>query len=381
MSMKVAVNVETPVSYDGGDWCWFHPRAAAIPGAGRDGGPAVVVTLQKHLNVSDYYSGLHTMRTDDLGETWSDPEPVPELGWEVQADGSTLSVCDVTPGWHEPSGRVLAIGVRVPYAATGEQQRHYEPVYAVHDPITGVWSPWRVLEGWPMSGVGCSQWVVKPDGSLLVPLFSVGLSEDGPREDTGISVARCTFDGSHLCCVEHSQKLRLDVPLGVGEPSLTCFRGRYYLTLRSGENGYVTVSDDGLAYGPIREWLFDDGTPLGSENTQQHWVTHREGLYLVYTRTGAGNNHIFRHRAPLLIAEVDVDNICVRRDTETIAIPERGVPMGNFGAAGITDDEAWITVGEFMWPDYVNRNRAREHGACGAVLVGRVRWTSSHTPR
>ena len=36
-------------------FCWFHPRAAAVPGAGRDGNPAVIMTVQKHLKVSDYY--------------------------------------------------------------------------------------------------------------------------------------------------------------------------------------------------------------------------------------------------------------------------------------------------------------------------------------
>lgn len=30
-------------------FCWFHPRVAAIPAAGRDGQPAVIMTIQKHL--------------------------------------------------------------------------------------------------------------------------------------------------------------------------------------------------------------------------------------------------------------------------------------------------------------------------------------------
>ena len=41
-----------------------------------------------------------------------------------------------------------------------------------------------------------------------------------------------------------------------------------------------------------REWRFDDGSPLGSYNTQQHWVTVGGGLFLVYTRKGADNDHI-----------------------------------------------------------------------------------------
>lgn len=35
------------------DFCWFHPRVAALPGWGKDGQPAVVMTIQKHLAVRD----------------------------------------------------------------------------------------------------------------------------------------------------------------------------------------------------------------------------------------------------------------------------------------------------------------------------------------
>ena len=45
-------------------------------------------------------------------------------------------------------------------------------------------------------------------------------------------------------------------------------------------------------------WTFDDGSELGNYNTQQHWVTHSDGLFLVYTRRGADNDDIARHRAP-----------------------------------------------------------------------------------
>src|SRR5438105_1748325 len=60
------VKLETVLKHDDGKCLWFHPRAAAIPGAGRNRGPAVVLTLQKHLSVSDHYSGLSVMRTNDL---------------------------------------------------------------------------------------------------------------------------------------------------------------------------------------------------------------------------------------------------------------------------------------------------------------------------
>src|SRR5436189_6485062 len=51
------------------DYCWFHPRVAAVPGAGKEGQPLVVLTIQKHLVADDHYSGLHYMTTSDLGKT------------------------------------------------------------------------------------------------------------------------------------------------------------------------------------------------------------------------------------------------------------------------------------------------------------------------
>src|SRR5690606_15411784 len=111
---------------------------------------------------------------------------------------------------------------------------------------------------------------------------------------------------------------------------------------------YVTTSTDGLNFGEIKPWTFDDGSDLGSYNTQQHWLAHSQGLYLSYTRRGANNDDLFRHRAPLFIAEVDPEKLVVLRDTERIAVPNRGATLGNFGATAISPDETWITVGEFM---------------------------------
>lgn len=76
-------------------------------------------------------------------------------------------------------------------------------------------------------------------------------------------------------------------------------------------------------------WTFDDGSELGNYNTQQHWVTHGDSLFLVYTRKGANNDHVFRHRAPLFIAKVDPEKLTVLRATEQILVPERGARLAN----------------------------------------------------
>ena len=358
------------------DFCWFHPRAAAIPGAGKDGNPAVILTLQKHLKASDHYSGLHVMRSDDLGASWAGPTPIPELDWAKEPDGSTRAVCDVTPGWHAPTRRLLAIGVQVWYDARGNQQDGASPTaYAVFDPESGKWSKWRTLEmpgeKFTIARNGCGQWVVEQDGTLLVPVYFAGSS----KEPTAATVVRCSFDGETLAYVEHGDELKLtaDVGRGLAEPSIIRFDGRYYLTVRSDARGYVASGPDGLHFDqPLLPWKFDDGAELGSYNTQQHWLASDRGLFLAYTRRGLGNDHVMRHRAPLLMAQVDPKSHRVLRETERVLIPERGVPLGNFGAAAITPDEWWVTDAE-----YIMDTRRDPRGADGSVFAARVRWVDS----
>jgi len=368
------IKLDTVLEHDDGEFLWFHPRAAAVPGKGSDGGPSVVMTIQKHLKVSDYYSGMSVMVTDDMGKTWSGPTAVPELDWVREDDGVVIAVCDVTPGWHEPTGKLLAIGARVRYSKAGAQledkERSNQTAYAVYDPEPGEWSRWQVLQMPPDSKFNyarnaCAQWLVEPDGTLLVP-FYFGPSAGTPNS---VTVVRCSFDGQQLKYIEHGTELSLNVVRGLCEPSLAFFEGRYFMTIRNDVKGYITVSGDGLQFDPIKPWTFDDGAELGSYNTQQHWVGHSQGLFLSYTRRGADNDHIMRHRAPLFIAQIDPDKLQVIRDTERVLIPERGATLGNFGASAISESESWVTVAEGIWSD-----DARRRGAKGAVFVARVIW-------
>jgi hypothetical protein len=368
------VFLEKALEHDGGDFLWFHPRVAAIPGAGKDGVPRVILSLQKHLRVSDHYSGLHVMESDDLGRTWRGPFAPPELDWVREPGGATVAVADVTPGWHAKTGRVLAVGARVRYGSRGEQlddaPRSNQTAYSVRDAVKGSWSPWRMLEPpegeeFNFSRNACSQWIVRPDGDILLPLYH-GRSATEP---SSVTVVRCTFDGERLACAERGETLRLAVERGLAEPSLVLFRGRHYLTLRNDLRGYVTAGEDGLRYAPIRPWQFDDGAELGSYNTQQHWLVHRDALYLAYTRRGAANDHVMRHRAPLFLARVDPEKLHVIRATERALVPERGATLGNFGAARVSPRESWVTVSEGIWSD-----DARRRGATGATFLARIVW-------
>ena len=124
-----------------------------------------------------------------------------------------------------------------------------------------------------------------------------------------------------------------------------------------------------MHYSEATRWTFDDGTDLGNYNTQQHWVTHSDGLFLVYTRKGADNDHVFRHRAPLFIAQVDPDKLHVIRSTERILVTERGARLGNFGITDVSANETWVTVTEWMQPVGVEK-----HGSDNTIWIAKIRW-------
>ncbi|MGC8737267.1 MAG: sialidase family protein [Candidatus Hydrogenedens sp.] len=376
-----AIEPSCAFNYDGDDFCWFHPRVATIPVISSKGYPRVLMTLQKHLMVSDYYSGMFFSYTDDGGKTWAEPQPVPELDWVKDERGHIVSVCDVTPGWHPQTKKYIAIGIRLRYDDNGHQVREdkgcLEGAYAIYDPEKNLWTKWQTLDlGGDLKDAfsimpGCTQWIIEPDGTILLPIYFAKNKEDN-NKNYSITVLHIKFDGEKLIYLKNGNIITHEVPRGMCEPSLAKYKGKYYLTIRNDERGYVTWSNDGLHYEPIQPWLFDDGIELGSYNTQQHWAVHSDGLFLVYTRKGANNDHIIRHRAPLFIAQVNTDNdqIYVIRKTEQIVLPERGATMGNFGVSAVSPEETWVTVGEGMFS-----KDAKQCGAKGCVLVGRIIWS------
>jgi hypothetical protein len=193
----------------------------------------------------------------------------------------------------------------------------------------------------------------------------------------GTVVLRCRFDGTDLKYVEHGNEITYPTGRGFGEPSLAKFGDWFYLTLRNDNFAAVCRSRDGLHFEEPRKWTFDDGKDLGSYNTQAHWVVHSDGLFLVYTRRGAGNDHVFRHRAPLFIAQVDPENLVVRRSTEHILVPQRGARLGNFGITTVSPSETWVTVTEWMqtWgPNYIIPVD-NKYGADNSIFVAKLHWT------
>jgi hypothetical protein len=383
--LKYDIVRQVPTRLFDGKRCWCHPRAGIVPGAGKDGLPRVVMTMNI-LNVSgsDVFQGMFSLHTDDLGKTWTEPEVVPSLApTEEVIDGEKrpVALSDFWPTWHEKTGKLLGTGHTVVYTPDWKvvPKRPRQTAYSVYDASSHRWATWKKLEmpesdKFDHSGAGCVQRDDKPDGTILLPI-----SFRPPGKNSRVTVTRCRFDGQTLTYEGHGEELSIDDETrGLGEPSLTCFQGEYFLTLRNDRRGFVTRSRDGMNFEPIQEWKFDDGEKLGNYNTQQHWVTHPVGLFLVYTRRGVDNDHVFRHRAPLLMAQVDPKKLRVLRETERILVPERGARLGNFGVTKVNDSETWVTVAEWMqtWgPNHV-LPVDNPYGSDGSVFVARIRWKS-----
>ena len=150
------------------------------------------------------------------------------------------------------------------------------------------------------------------------------------------------------------------------------------MTIRNDIKGYVTTSTDGLNFDHIKPWTFDDGQELGSYNTQQHWLAHSDGLFLIYTRRGANNDMIMRHRAPLFMAQVDPEKLHVIRKTEKVIVPNRGAQLGNFGANMVNEKESWVTVSEGIFGNEKQRRKKEAMGADGSTFLIRILWDKSN---
>ena len=347
----VALKFETRTPIDGSkDWDWWQARTAFVPG----NSPFLITTMSEtgRTGTHNFHDIYQSISSDD-GRTWSKPAPIPSLKRTLQADGYEVAPGDLWPTWHARTGKVLVTGKTFNFENGKNENRLREKVsYSVMDPASEKWEPLRFLtlpendhSGKPIVAVnaGCTQRVDLPNGDILLP---VRYWRDAKKHNYTSIVARCSFDGESLTYKEHGTEHTLPAGRGLYEPSLAKFEGEFFLTLRADNSAFVTHGNDGLNFQPIREWRFDDEKPLGSYNTQQHWVTIGGGLFLVYTRRGADNDHIMRHRAPLFIGQVNPETLQLIRSTERILIPENHATLGNSGVCRVSDTETWITCGE-----------------------------------
>ena len=215
----------------------------------------------------------------------------------------------------------------------------------------------------------CGQRVVLENGDILLA-FSFGSTSD----HRSVATLRCRFNGETLSIAQVGTPLELKAGRGLLEPSLTRFGDRFYLTLRAEDGrGYLAVSQDGLHWNRKETWKWEDGQPLDLSSTQQHWLTHGEELFLVYTRKAMENQNVIRWRAPLWMARVNLEQHRLIRSSEQVVFPMIGdgvsqpdevALMGNFHINPVSKNESWVTVGEWL-----PRKDAR-----GNLLLARLRW-------
>lgn len=369
---------------DGRHRTWFHPRACILPQA--NGKPKVLMTLQE-IGGSDYFGQVHWSMSSDDGQTWSEPEPIAAFGRDPvpgRDDGLQAAVCDVTPQYHPQTETVIALGHVVfykgPRFARKEQLPRY-PIYATRKQ-DGTWSERKTLawddpRGAYIYSNNCGQRWVLENGEVQMS-FTFGPQE----QHRMVAGVRATFDGEQLRVRKVGPPLHNREGRGLLEPSVTRFDETFWITMRAEDDrGYFSVSDDGLNWEPKRAWTWENGTPIEMSSTQQHWLTHSDGLFLVYTRKHSSNRNVIRWRSPLWIAQVDADRRCLLKSTEQVVLPlvgdgvnepDKVAMMGNFHVVNVSKDESWVTVGELIPRD----------GYRGDVLLARIRWSKpNHLPK
>jgi hypothetical protein len=352
---------------------WFHPRTCLLSTLKGGLNSPIFMTLQE-ITGSDVYRQVHWTMTTDLGRTWREPEPIPAFARGPIEGGLEEGVCDVAPQYHPPTGVILAIGHNVYYRAdklTKPAEDRF-PVYAVRTP-GGHWTErkrlrWDDPRGSGVYTCGSGERLLLANGDVLVPMSFTSKGETNRR----VASFRCAFDGRELTVREVGNELVNPAKRGLLEPSVACWRGEYFMTIRAEDDrGYVARSADGLQWSDPQPWTFDDGEPLVMSTTQQHWLPHSDRLHLVYTRKTRDNEKVMRWRSPLFIAAVESRTLRLIRATERVVFPSdttnaaRVTRMGNFHPLTVSPLESWVTTGEERPFD----------GWKGDVLLARIRWS------
>jgi len=186
MELDYRIELGTVTSGFDGQTFWAQARAGAIPGD-NGGPPTVVVTAQPALRSgSDVFFALSEWRTTDFGNTWDGPvEHSDTLGRRGEPDGVTVGVCDMTPGWHAATGKLLSTGHTVRYHDDKGPitRRRREIAYSVCDPDSRVWTLWATVEmpsrpDFLAAGAGSAQRLDLEDGKILLPVYFKEMSNN-----------------------------------------------------------------------------------------------------------------------------------------------------------------------------------------------------------
>ena len=367
---QVTLSRATHFSGYDGKWCKVQPSVAT------DGKGLALMTWQMlRLTGSDVFSGEFMAKSTDGGMSFSAgvEQNVLADSW----DGKIRTAFYGSVHYSRKNGRWFGLGAVQRYADDHKPllecvdgRRPTEPLLLTVDAEVGAFTGKSLLK-FPFDYIRAlpfGQILECENGDLLIPFWYV----PSARAKIRSVVVRYRFTEDGLEPVRPGRPIVGDsYPRGVCEPSLARLGGKCYLTLRTDVQGLWAESDDGLSFGTPRVWRWDDGSVLENYNTQQHWLRFSDELYLAYTRKGAENDHVFRHRAPLFMAKFDPVRKCLLRATEQVVVPERGARLGNFCVADNGSDESWLLTAEWMqsWKGY----RCEDFGSDNSLWLVKAR--------
>lgn len=328
--------------------CYVHARGATL-----SDGRLLITTQKLDVTGCDDFEGLEVLTATNGGAKITPPKRDAAFARRVISSGVECAECDATPMRLKSTDKILVIGHLAFYDDnhTVVRSRINRGFYTVYDEENDRFLPTKSFcvslgEEYLHAAPGSSQFYEAEDGRLFIP-FTVKRA-DSPFYE--VIVFQFIFDGENLVEIAKSNTLSYPVERGAYEPSIIFSEGKFLLTVRNDTIGLFATSVNGEKFSELSPWRFDDGNILENYNTQQHFLTLDGKAYLVYTRRGAQNDHVFRHRAPLFFARIDTTNMCLIRESEQIAVPERGARLGNFGVTNVSPDLAYLTVTEWMQP-------------------------------
>ena len=194
------------------------------------------------------------------------------------------------------------------------------------------------------------------------------------RDDQQRSVRTVTASrkGEALIPLYVSNAVTNSAGRGLLEPQIAQYGEQLYMTMRAEDGfGYISVSmDEGYSWSEPHAWQWEDGEKISMHSTMTKLLSHSDGLLLIYTRIGEDNKNVFRNRAPLYCADVDPDTLSLRKSTERILIPNKGLPAGNFWVWPIDEHKSYVTATE--WP----RDGRKDNGD---TWLAKIYWKKVNT--
>ena len=363
-----------------GERCYVHAR-----GVLQESGFGLITMQKLELSGCDVFYGIEMIKTYDHGKSFTSPTACEGLARRYSENGESEVICDATPFYHKATGKIILVGHLANYGANNAQTRtpkRKTTAYAVYDDKCGDFLPYKtvdfpseITDTYYTLGSGCSQIYELDSGELLIPFYFRTLEniQSGGVPNFCAAVMRCSFDGECIKLLEIGNTLKVSTPRGVCEPSVIKHGEEFFLALRNDKTGYISKSADGLHFDEPKELCFDDGENAGNYNTQQHLLVGGGRLWMVYTRRAENNSHVFRHRAPLFIAEIDKDTLTLKRETEYIVVPERGARLGNFGVQSYSIDTGYVFASEWMQGDN-GLEGSMKYGSDNSIFVSKITY-------